>query len=201
MIIQQEIALRDFEFWSGGKDRADNCTDEDFDSIEELFEELYPEGMTDDEINNFFWFDFDTIAQHLGYDDEEDFDRKRDPNYLDDDDLLDYIEDWFEEFLDTVKENEGVNSLIYIYENIFGEDVEDLCINDQERKELQANLQDKFAEYPEWLGEHAYTFMLTIDSDSLMESLFEDDRGHDEFENFPTKEQFRDEMMLKTKKP
>ena len=27
-------------------------------------------GWTDDDINNFFWFDFDTIADWLGYKDE-----------------------------------------------------------------------------------------------------------------------------------
>ena len=151
--------------------------------------------MTDTEINDFFWFDFDTIAQHLGYEDEEDFDRKRDPNYLNDDDLLDYVSDWFEDYLDTVKENEGTDALIYLYEEIFGEDIEDLCVNGQEREDLK-NIQANDGEYPEWLGEHAYTFMLTIDSDTLMERLFEDDYGYNELENFPTKEQFRDEIMI-----
>lgn len=31
-------------------------------------------GWTDDDINNFFWFDFDTIADWLGYKDGEHFD-------------------------------------------------------------------------------------------------------------------------------
>ena len=40
-------------------------------------EELYPEGMTDTELNDLVWFDFDFVVQILGYEDEEDFDRKR----------------------------------------------------------------------------------------------------------------------------
>lgn len=195
MKVISEISLKDFEFWSGACDRAKNCTVEDFESIEEMFEELYPEGMTDTEINDFFWFDFDTIVQYLGYDNEEDFDRKHDPNYIDDDELEDYVEDWFYDFLDVVKDNEGTDALIFIYDEIFGEDIEDLCNNDEERTVLK-NLED----YPQWLGERAYKFMVSINSDTLMSELFEDDKGHDILKNFPTKEQFRDEMMLKTKR-
>ena len=35
--------------------------------------------------------------------DEEDFDRKRDPNYIDDDDLVDYCDEWFHEIIDDLK--------------------------------------------------------------------------------------------------
>lgn len=196
MKVISEISLRDFEFWSGGKDRADNCTDEDFDSIEELFEELYPEGMTDTEINNFFWFDFDTIAQHLGYEDEEDFDRKRDPNYLDDDDLEDYVEDWFLDYLETVKENEGTDGLMSLLIDFFGENYLDICETPEQRQDA-ADAET----YPDWLGELAYKCMAEYDAPTLMFELFEDDKGHDFLENFPTKEQFRDEMMLKIKRP
>jgi len=31
MKIISEISLRDFKFWSGGEDRATNCTDEQLD--------------------------------------------------------------------------------------------------------------------------------------------------------------------------
>lgn len=35
-------------------------------------EELYPDGMEEIEVNDFFWFAGDTIAQALGYEDEDD---------------------------------------------------------------------------------------------------------------------------------
>lgn len=35
---------------------------------------------------------------------------------------------------------------------------------------------------------------------NLMEALFEDDNGHENLTDFPTKEQFRKEMMNKHKK-
>ena len=46
--------------------------EKEFDIIEELLEELYPDGMEETEVNDFFWFDGDTIAQALGYEDEDD---------------------------------------------------------------------------------------------------------------------------------
>lgn len=72
MIIYEEESLKNFQFWSGGKYLASCLTEKEFDIIEELLEELYPDGMEETEINNFFWFDGDIIAQALGYEDEDD---------------------------------------------------------------------------------------------------------------------------------
>lgn len=67
-----EDSLRNFQFWSGGKDRAEMLTDEQFDTVEQMMEEIEPaDGWSDTAINDFFWFDFDTIAQWLGYANEE----------------------------------------------------------------------------------------------------------------------------------
>ena len=59
--------MKDFEFWSGARDRAKYLTDDQFDTIEAILEDAYPDGMTDTEINDFFWFEEDTIADWLGY--------------------------------------------------------------------------------------------------------------------------------------
>lgn len=67
MKIYREESLSNFEFWSGAKDRAMYLTDEEFDTIESILEECYPDGMTETEINDFFWFEEDTIAEWLGY--------------------------------------------------------------------------------------------------------------------------------------
>ena len=67
-----EDSLSNFEFWSGAKDRAALLTDDEFDTIEAIMEEIAgDEGWSDTEINDFFWFEFDTIAEWLGYEDEE----------------------------------------------------------------------------------------------------------------------------------
>lgn len=100
MTIRKEIALRDFEFWSGGADRANNCSAEELDTLEQFFEETEPEeGWTDTDINDMFWFEFDTLAQYLGYKNEEDFDMHHDPNYVDDDELAEYAGKWLCEFV------------------------------------------------------------------------------------------------------
>lgn len=96
MKVISEISLRDFKFWSGGEDRAKNCTDEQLDKIESIMESDAPEsGWTDDDINNFFWFDFDTIADWLGYKDEKHFDAG-----VREDDVKE-AQDWFDGITDT----------------------------------------------------------------------------------------------------
>ena len=67
MKIYMEERLRNFEFWSGACDRVKYLTDEELDTIESILEECNPEGMTETEINDFFWFEEDTIAEWLGY--------------------------------------------------------------------------------------------------------------------------------------
>ena len=67
MKIYQEISLSNFEFWGGAKCRAEKLTEAEFDQIEAILSELYPEGESDTFINDFFWFDEDSIAEWLGY--------------------------------------------------------------------------------------------------------------------------------------
>lgn len=72
MKIIKEDSLCNFEFWSGARNNADKLTTEQFDTLESILEEEYPEGMTETEINDLFWFDFDSIKDMLGIEDEED---------------------------------------------------------------------------------------------------------------------------------
>ena len=71
MKIYKEENLSNFEFWSGAKDTAEYLTDDELDQIEEILDELYPEGMDETELNDLFWFEDDLIAEWLGYDDFE----------------------------------------------------------------------------------------------------------------------------------
>ena len=68
MTITTEKSLRNFEFWSGALDTVKYLTDDELDTIEEILEELYPDGMDETEINSLFYFEDDTIARWLGYD-------------------------------------------------------------------------------------------------------------------------------------
>ena len=74
MIIKTEQSLRYLDFWSGAKANAEMMTAEELDSVENALEELYPDGMTDTEINDLFWFDFEYVCELIGleYDVEKD---------------------------------------------------------------------------------------------------------------------------------
>ena len=65
MKIYTEQSLRDFQFWSGAKDFASILTDEQFDQIEVILEDLYPDGVSDTTINDLFWFEEDTVREWL----------------------------------------------------------------------------------------------------------------------------------------
>lgn len=85
MKLYVEESLRNFQFWSGAKDTVDDLTCEDLDTIESMLEDV-SDDWSDTEINDFFWFERDTIAQWLGYDDYEDMLRERNGEEGEDDD-------------------------------------------------------------------------------------------------------------------
>lgn len=113
-----EESLSNFKFWSGGKDRAELLNSDQFDSVEELLEEMMPEdGWSDTAINDFFWFDFGTICQWLGYKNEE---------YLEKDISNEEIQDaqnWFDSVAEAYDffELAGMNRQSYIFTNEDGE--------------------------------------------------------------------------------
>lgn len=74
MIITKEIStaseVRDL-VWSGAADRVADLSDEQIESILNILEDTYPDGMSETELNDFFWFDDDNYAEWLGYRDAE----------------------------------------------------------------------------------------------------------------------------------
>lgn len=93
MKIYEEKSLRDFEFWSGAKCRAEVLTPEELDQIEAIFEEIFPDGMSDTAINDVFWFEEDWVAEMLGFEDFEALERHHNGDDDDDDDDEDDDED------------------------------------------------------------------------------------------------------------
>ena len=74
MTMTIEKRLRDFHFWGGAASNAAKLTPEELDEIEEQLEALgsYEEdAMSVTEVNDFFWFDFETVCEWLGLDYEE----------------------------------------------------------------------------------------------------------------------------------
>lgn len=67
-VIKEVNNYSDFEFWSGAADTVEYLTAEEVEKVLIILEDIYRDGMTDTELNNFFWFEKDTIAEWLGYD-------------------------------------------------------------------------------------------------------------------------------------
>ena len=76
MRIYREIPLREFEFWAGAKDRVKYLTMEELDQIEEILEEICPEGISETDLNDLFWFEEDLIAEWLGYETFEEIEER-----------------------------------------------------------------------------------------------------------------------------
>ena len=78
MKVVQEVSLYDFEAWSGGRDTLNTLADwldkDDFDSLESQIVDLIADeegNVSDTALNDFLWFETDTIAGMLGFYDWE----------------------------------------------------------------------------------------------------------------------------------
>lgn len=78
MKITSEKSLREFDFWSGAVDTVKYLTFEELDEIENILEDLYPDGLDETAINDLFWFEDDTIAEWLGYNNFEEIMHRED---------------------------------------------------------------------------------------------------------------------------
>ena len=73
MKIIMETSLENFEAWSGAISTLNTLKEKDLcDRLESMLDELYPDGMTDTELNDLLWFEENTIAEWLGFSDWED---------------------------------------------------------------------------------------------------------------------------------
>ena len=71
MKVYREISLSEFKFWAGGKDTVEDLTNSELEQIEQILEHIYPEGLSEGELNDIFWFERDLIAEWLGYENFE----------------------------------------------------------------------------------------------------------------------------------
>ena len=78
MKIFKEESLRYFDFWSGAKENAKELSGEQLDNLETILEDAYPDGIDATDLNDMMWFEFDTIKEWLGIEDEEDEDDEDD---------------------------------------------------------------------------------------------------------------------------
>ena len=67
MTITYELDLNSFEAWSGAKDTLDRIQREGKCSLlEQILEDIYPDGMTETELNDLLWFEPETVYEWLG---------------------------------------------------------------------------------------------------------------------------------------
>lgn len=71
MKIYTETSISNFEFWAGAKDTVKYLTLDELYQLDDILEEIFPDGASDTEINDLFWFEDDTIAEWLGYENFE----------------------------------------------------------------------------------------------------------------------------------
>lgn len=71
MKIFKEESLRYFDFWSGAKENAKELSGEQLDNLEFILEDAYPDGIDATTLNELMWFEFDTIKEWLGIEDDD----------------------------------------------------------------------------------------------------------------------------------
>lgn len=73
MKISYELNLSTFEAWSGAVDTLDRIQREGkCEELESILEDMYPDGMTETELNDLLWFDDEWIFETLGMRTESD---------------------------------------------------------------------------------------------------------------------------------
>lgn len=76
MKIVMEIGIEEFKAWSGAIDTKNTIIEQDkCEEFDSLIDELYPDGLSDTQLNDILWFEADWIFDNLGIsEDEEDED-------------------------------------------------------------------------------------------------------------------------------
>lgn len=83
MFVTTEITSDNIydELWSGGRDTIDDLSDDQIDTVLDILESEGSE-YTITELNDFFWFERDTIAEWLGFKDYDTLLKGFDPEDL-----------------------------------------------------------------------------------------------------------------------
>ena len=67
MKITSEMSLKNFKAWSGAKDTLNKLIELDkCDDLEFILEDLYPDGLTETQLNDILWFEDEWIYETLG---------------------------------------------------------------------------------------------------------------------------------------
>ena len=65
-VYNDNLTLRNFDAWSGAVDTKETIINEGKDKdFDYLIEELYPDGLTDTQLNDLLWFEEDWLFEML----------------------------------------------------------------------------------------------------------------------------------------
>ena len=78
----ENTRLVDFDAWSGAVETKERIIQEDkAEDFDSLIEDLYPDGLSETQLNDILWFEEDWIYESLGIaDEEEEEDEEEDEN-------------------------------------------------------------------------------------------------------------------------
>lgn len=71
MTITTEQSLTNFQWWGKAKDNAAELTYSQLEQLENILDDIYPNGMTETQVNDLMWFEFETIKEWLGIEETE----------------------------------------------------------------------------------------------------------------------------------
>ena len=72
MKLYSETNLVNFHAWSGAVDTKNTIIDNDkMEDFEALIDELYPDGLSETQLNDLLWFDSEWVFESLGIEIEE----------------------------------------------------------------------------------------------------------------------------------
>ena len=141
MKIIVETSLENFKAWSGGKDTLDDLSHSDCERLEQHIDELYPDGITDTQLNDFLWFERETIADLLGY-------RNYDALAIQDDEV------WEDHYRSILQDEWDEDFETYIDEWIYYEPAENMSDSDV-KSEFKEWLENRLEEEKEDEDEEA----------------------------------------------
>lgn len=75
MKLYKDFSADEFEAWAGAVDTLDIILNEGKgEELEELLDEIFPDGATETEVNDLLWFDYAQVFNWLGIEDEDEED-------------------------------------------------------------------------------------------------------------------------------
>lgn len=81
MKIYYELNLKSFDAWSGAKETLATLTIKQIEQLENMLPDIFEDEASETQLNDFLWFETDTIAEMLGFRNWEHLERTNNGEY------------------------------------------------------------------------------------------------------------------------